>query len=298
MSQRLIREDMLDSERVQRRSVEARWLFVATMLIADDMGLLELGEFKLSRRASLPEKRIPALLAELVDADLLRPYEVAGKRYAFIPRFGQRLRVKRAKNPLPPEALMQDDVDALNKINDLQQICQTDVRTPLTDASKVPPNAVIRPPEPEPEPEGKNRDTSAGKQPTTPAKKARAPKPPKEPAPSIPACPHTAIVALYHEKLPNLPAVAFLEGPMWDKRVKAMNKVWKWVMTSKLRDGTRRAETVEQGLDWFGRYYDRATQSDFIMGRGKRPPEHAGWRATFDFLLQDNGLAHVVENTQ
>ena len=106
MAQRLIRDGLLGSERVQGLPVEGRWLFVAMMLMADDLGLLELNSFKVCREANLNDKVVEKLLGMMVDVDLIRVYEKQGKRWAYIPKFGQRLQIKRAKCPLPPMELL------------------------------------------------------------------------------------------------------------------------------------------------------------------------------------------------
>lgn len=115
MPSRVIREGLLDSQRYWSVTVEARPLFLHLMLLADDFGLVSLAPVFIRRRcfddAPTPAK-IDKLLEQLVDADLLRVYEADGKRLAFIPRFGQRLRQMRAKHPAPPAALYIDDEHA------------------------------------------------------------------------------------------------------------------------------------------------------------------------------------------
>lgn len=257
----MIRDGLLDSERVQKRSIPARWLFVCILLMADDVGLFEVSIFKLHRAAALDEKEIPGLLKELADADLIRPYAVNGKRFGFVPRYGQRLQVKRTKHPAPPTDLMRDDDDATNKINRL--------------ASNPPLNTVAHgnpPPEPEPEPEVKTkRRTSAAK---------------------LPTCPFQDIVGLYHELLPEMPEARV----MTDGRKNAIAKRWAWVLTSE-RQGKRRATNAAEGLDWLRRYFTAARDSDFLMGRTAKTPEHAGWRCSIDFLMGDKGLVHVMEKS-
>lgn len=146
MPARLIRDDMLESERVQTLPADARWLFVAVMLTADDVGLLELSTFKLHRKAGLDVRVVEKLLPLLVDADLLRSYQVDGKTFGFIPRFGQRLQIKRAKCPLPPDSLLSDDEDAIRKIKHLRS-------DPTVNYGDAPVTHGKTPPEPEPEPE-------------------------------------------------------------------------------------------------------------------------------------------------
>jgi hypothetical protein len=116
---RLIRDDMLESERVLGLPVEARWLYVSILLTADDLGCFEASAFRLARRSDIRRETVEQLLMMLADQDLIRLYEASGKRFGFIPRFKQRIQIKFLKHPAPPVALMQDDEDALNKINEL-----------------------------------------------------------------------------------------------------------------------------------------------------------------------------------
>ena len=109
----------------------------------------------------------------------------------------------------------------------------------------------------------------------------------------LPSCPVDAIMALYHDKLPELPSVKLLS----DKRKRAMAKFWRWVLTSKKTDGTPRATSSEEALLWLRGYFGRARKNDFLMGRGPRSAEHANWRCDLDFLLTDRGMQHVIERT-
>lgn len=119
MPNRLLREGLMESEKVLSLPIEARWLFVIIILSADDIGLFEATEFKLARRADVNRELAGKLLAMLADHDLVRLYQVEGKAYGFIPRFRQRLQLKRMKHPAPPPALVTDDQDAAQKIKDL-----------------------------------------------------------------------------------------------------------------------------------------------------------------------------------
>ena len=274
MAARMIRDDMLDSERVQKRSVPARWLYLTILLSADDVGLFEVSHFKLHRAAALDEKSIPVLLKELAEADLIRPYEVSGKQFGFIPRFRQRLQIKRTRYPTPPAALMVDDMDAVNKINNLA------TNPPLGNGSATVPHGKT-PPEPEPEPEVKKRHTSTSK-----------------PSTALPPCPYDLIVEQYHQHLPDLPSVQLKEGKTWTKRQKAMREFWAFVLTSHRSDGERRATDSVKAIAWIGQYFLRVNNNDFLMGRTRRSGEHENWKCTFDFLLTDKGMAHVIERTE
>lgn len=110
----------------------------------------------------------------------------------------------------------------------------------------------------------------------------------------LPACPVEAIVELYHQQLPELPRVRLLN----DKRRKSIRKLWRWVLTSKKTDNTPRAASAEEAQAWLRSYFGRARKNDFLMGRGHRSAEHAGWQCDLDFLLTDNGMKHVIEKTK
>lgn len=123
MPNRVIREGMLDSQRYWSVTIEARQLFVHLMLLADDFGLVSLAPVFIRRRCfddAPAQSRIDKLIEQLHDADLIRVYSAgdAQARYAFIPRFGQRLRLMRCKHPMPPEALFADDDDVRKLFNE------------------------------------------------------------------------------------------------------------------------------------------------------------------------------------
>src|SRR5579871_6322363 len=126
MPNRVIREGLLDSQRYWSVTVEARQLFVHLLLLADDLGLVSLAPVFIRRRCfddAPTQQRIDKLIELLVDADLIRVYTAgtagsASPKYAFIPRFAQRLRLMRCKYPLPPLELYADDEEARNKFNE------------------------------------------------------------------------------------------------------------------------------------------------------------------------------------
>lgn len=150
MPNRLIRDGLLDSEAVLSLPVEARWLYVSILLSADDVGLFEATPFRLARRADVQRNHADKLLAMLADVDLVRLYEVDGKRFGFIPRYGQRLQIKRCRHPHPELALLHGDEDAISKIKHLASI-------PTVESGCSPCGTVAQPPEPEPEPELKTK---------------------------------------------------------------------------------------------------------------------------------------------
>lgn len=284
MPNRLVREGLMESEPVLSLPVEGRWLFVIVLLSADDLGLFEATEFKLARRADVNRDMAGKLLQMLADADLVRLYMAGdGKRYGFIPKFRQRVQIKTTKHPLPPAALYQDDEDALKKINDLAP--KTTVGAPV--GSGWPDDA--QPSEAEVEVEEKKvSDVQNSSSSSHPRRRRKAA--------DVPNCPYEQIVAAYHDKLPELPAVRVMKpgGP----RHRAIGDMWRWVMTSTKGDGSRRATTAEQGVEWFRGYFERARSNEWVMGITPRGEGHEGWEADIDYLCSERGMKRVIEKTK
>lgn len=111
--------------------------------------------------------------------------------------------------------------------------------------------------------------------------------------PTIP-CPYDAIVERFHEALPMLPRVRLMQP----KRQAAMRKVWGWVLSSSKGDGTRRATSADEALQWFADYFARAATNDWLTGKTLRSAEHAGWQCDIDFLMTDRGMKAVIEKTE
>lgn len=122
MPARVLRDGLLDSPRWHAVSHEAARFFVALVLLADDFGLLNLQPIYIGRHAFAKrpsDARLDKLIAELVGVDLLRIYWSGDQenpvRFGFLPRFRQKLRQMKARHPLPPRALYEDDLDASAK---------------------------------------------------------------------------------------------------------------------------------------------------------------------------------------
>jgi hypothetical protein len=284
MPARLIRDDMLESERVQKLPIEARWLFVAVMLSADDVGLLELSTFKLHRRAAIDQGVIPTLLQALCDADLLRSYQASGRTYGFIPRFRQRLQIKRTKCPMPPASLMADDQEAYSKINNLGSNPRLDNRDP-------PLRSGGQPCEPEVEVEVEGSKTSTDVLvPTRPAAERRrewaqdAESKSQEP----PDCPHLQVLALWAERLPALPR----HKPEQWKGARADHLRARWREQAAIRKWVTQAD----GLDWFGRLFKYIGDSPFLTGKAPpRDPGKAPFIAELEWVVMPSNFAKIVE---
>lgn len=120
----MIRDGLLTSSRYERLSSDAKLFYFHLLLCADDLGCIELGATYVRRRILFSQdsdERISKLINELHDVDLLRPYTVDRTCYGFIPRFGQRVQVKYAKYPLPPDALFGDDLEAVDKFTKIKE---------------------------------------------------------------------------------------------------------------------------------------------------------------------------------
>lgn len=117
MSDRVIRDEILTSERYWSVSIEAQRLFVHLLLVADNLGRFSGKNYTLRAacfpgQAVAPEK-LEKMLAELHDADLVRIYEIEKQRYIFIPRFRQHLRyTKHSLYPEPPKEINDIFLDA------------------------------------------------------------------------------------------------------------------------------------------------------------------------------------------
>lgn len=122
MPNRVIRESMLDSSRYLSVNPYARLLYMQLLLLADDFGCLSIEYPFIGRRCfdiRPPDGDLDELVNQLVDADLIRLYKYRNQRFAFVPRFRQRLKRETLKNPQPPDELLIDDLEAQDKFRRL-----------------------------------------------------------------------------------------------------------------------------------------------------------------------------------
>lgn len=107
MPNRIVREGMLTSEKVDKLSASEERFYVRLMLKADDYGRHEANPRLLKSvlfplKDDLRDADMSRELAACERAGLVRCYEVAGKRYLEISNFGQRTRFN-SKCPDPPD---------------------------------------------------------------------------------------------------------------------------------------------------------------------------------------------------
>lgn len=109
----------------------------------------------------------------------------------------------------------------------------------------------------------------------------------------LPTTPVADLIALYHEVLPELPRVKL----QTKDRTKALQSMWRFVLTKPKSDGTPRATNADEAKAWIRGYFERARDNDFLMGKTPRSGEHANWKCDLDFLLTERGMKHVIEKT-
>lgn len=108
MPNRILREGILTSERVDALNWEAEVFYRRLMSVVDDFGrftahpsLLRAALFPL-KLDTVRDANMERLLAFVEQARLVRVYEVAGKRYLELLDFKQQVRAKESKYPQPP----------------------------------------------------------------------------------------------------------------------------------------------------------------------------------------------------
>lgn len=119
MPTRMVRDSVLDSDRYHAVDKTARLAYLEMLLCADDFALLPLSDTYLDRHCTaflgLGKQARDTLLISLMDVDLVRLYDVAGARFAYIPRFGNAPRARKPKWPMPPETPAFEDFHVLRR---------------------------------------------------------------------------------------------------------------------------------------------------------------------------------------
>lgn len=140
MPNRIIREGLLYSDKyLSLANPQDQLLFHQLLSLADDFGLCEAGYGFLKQRAPICSTKtfdqVAASLNALADVDLIRVYETDGKRFLFIPKFGNSPRAKKPKYPIPK------DEKSINEINKLLKICIADAEHVNADEDHMHANA-------------------------------------------------------------------------------------------------------------------------------------------------------------
>jgi uncharacterized protein YdaU (DUF1376 family) len=91
-------------------------------------------------------------------------------------------------------------------------------------------------------------------------------------------CPHENIISLYHEILPELPAIK-----KWsDKRKRMLKARW-------------REEPKRQSLDWWKGYFEFIKQSDFLMGKVDAVNGRKPFMADLEWVINESNMIKIIE---
>ena len=108
MPTRLIRDGIITSTTANRLTESELLFFILLMLTADDKGKFDAHPAVVRanvypfRVDEVSKEDVSAKLKAVASVGLVRLYEVDGKPYGIIPKFGQRVRIKYDKFPDPP----------------------------------------------------------------------------------------------------------------------------------------------------------------------------------------------------
>lgn len=105
---------------------------------------------------------------------------------------------------------------------------------------------------------------------------------------ALPPCPHTEILRLFAEHLPELPQP---RAELWDgERAKALKARWRWCLTAKRGDGRRYATNRDEALQWFGKFFAYVRRCPHLMGENTR-----SWTADLGWLVKADNFAKVQQ---
>ncbi|HET6890505.1 MAG TPA: hypothetical protein VFH31_05335 [Pyrinomonadaceae bacterium] len=102
-------------------------------------------------------------------------------------------------------------------------------------------------------------------------------------ASKLPTCPHQEVLFLFSEELPELPQPRVWEG----SREKDLSARWKWVLDHLKKKG--KAQTKEEGLEFFRRMFAYIRDSDFLMGKS------SSWSCDIGWIMKANNFAKIIE---
>lgn len=119
MPDRIIRDEILTSERwVSLKDNADRLAYMACLLTCDTLGNMEAGDGRLMRLwrdfGINSTQLVAKTITELLEHDLVRPYDHLGKRFLHLPRFKQRRRWLGRLCPLSPWTTDEDKQKVAN----------------------------------------------------------------------------------------------------------------------------------------------------------------------------------------
>lgn len=241
---RIIRDAILTSQSVCSLAWPEEVFYRRLMSIVDDYGRSEaLPQLLRSRCYPLQTDQVRVAdlsrwLAACEKAGLVVLYEVNGKQYLQIEKFGQQQR-SASKCPAPDSNCKQ------LRANALVDVC-VDVGVDEFDRAA---EAALRAP---------------------------------------PSCPHGELINAFAEHLPMLPQP---KPELWrGTRERHMRDRWRWVLSAESARGKRYANTPDEAVDFFRRFFGHVAKSDFLTGRNGK------WTGcTLAWLMEEANFAKVME---
>jgi len=257
---------------------EARLLFIGLWTLADREGRLE-DRPKQIKMETFPADNVDcdALIGLLEGIGVVARYEHGGKRYLQVVNFCKHQNPHRDEKastipdqhgnlPEPKEA------PSKHRVNTVQAPCKEDADTVaigLIPDSLIPDSLTTKE-----EATASVASAPVGTQATT----------------QQTACPADAIVALYHEILPDNPRCKVLS----DARRAAIRARWK--EAAKLTCAPFGYVSRADGLVAWRRFFEVCAESDFLTGRAPGLPGKPPFVADIDFLMSPSGFAKTLEN--
>jgi hypothetical protein len=112
-----------------------------------------------------------------------------------------------------------------------------------------------------------------------------------EEPPGLPPCPVKQLVALFAQRCPQLPKPRY---ELWKDSAgaEAMRQRWKWLLgpDAVREDQTRYATTPAEAIEWFERFFEAVSASDFLSGRS------GAWRnCDLTWLMKRDNFLKVVQ---
>jgi hypothetical protein len=263
MPTRILRAELLDSEAwlsLKDNADRAAW--ISCFLSVDTLGNMPAGTYRLIKLwrcygIETPEK-IAKVLAELADVDLVRLYEIDGKPFLHIPRFGQSRRYLGHVWPLSPWNTEEEKQMVARKAPVNRRCARaTHGEPPLGVGVGV----------------GVEVTTTS----LTLTSKAGRQNSRSDPPPPVDQVPYAKIVDLYHRMLPELPRVVRLS----EARKGQIRARWK-------------GKDAEDLSDWEA-FFGFVRKSKFLMGAGTPRDGRKPFRADLPWLIREENFLKVLE---
>ena len=110
---------------------------------------------------------------------------------------------------------------------------------------------------------------------------------------NIPTCPIKEIVDLYHTILYKLPRVKVLNNT----RIGYIRARWRELFMNSSIQNSMGVEVKdrESGLEWFKRFFEYVSESEFLMGEVPPSGDRPQFQATLEWLMRPTNFAKVLE---